>query len=430
MKLFALAFGSFLGLALLKFPNPPVVEFLITEPTNGWEWALMAWPVRYAYPLIIILGLLGLALIRLPKITPKWPLLLPLAWFVLVWLSAGQSIDPKVSSLTVIHFAIAVTCFYLGLLVVSRLTVAGWLLAGLVVALVLVVAVGFEQHFGGLEASRQQFLAEWSKTKEPPPPELLKRMEGGRIFGTMFYPNSLAGALLLLTPVVLGLIVDAKRQFTSGARGLLAGGVGLAAIACLFWTKSKAGWLLALAMMVVVLLRLPIRRQVKLGVLVALVVAGLAGFVVRNVAFIKKGAPSAVERVNYWKAALQNVAQHPVVGSGPGTFATVYKRVKPPEAEMARLTHNDYLQQASDSGMLAGLLLLATVAWVIWSSRRLWKGQRWMLFSLWLGLVGFGAQSFVEFGFYIPATSWCWFGLAGWLVSRGGLEFDKANPPA
>jgi O-antigen ligase len=156
----------------------------------------------------------------------------------------------------------------------------------------------------------------------------------------------------------------------------------------------------------------------------------LAGFAVRYAAFLKKGAPSAVERLNYWSAALQNVGQHPGLGSGPGTFATVYKRVKPPEAEMARLTHNDYLQQASDSGVMAGLLLLGTVVWVGWLGRKVWSGQNWVVFGVWLGLAGFAVQSVVEFGFYVPATCWCWFGLAGWLVGRAGLGFDKGSSPS
>ena len=427
---FALCFGAFLGLALLKFPNPPVVEHLISEPTNGWEWALMAWPVRQAYPLVVILGLAGVFLVQVPRLAPKWPMLLPIAWFAWVWFSATQSIEPKVSALTVTHFGIAITCFYLGMLVAGRATQPGWLLAGMVAAFLLVMVVGFEQHFGGLEASRQQFLQELPKMKEPPSPELLKRMAGGRIFSTLFYANSLAGALLLLTPVTLGLIAGAKRQFTFGARALLALSIGGAALACLFWSKSKAGWLLAVAMAVVALLRLPIRRQWRAGVVGALILGGLAGFVVRYAGFIKQGAPSAVERVNYWNAAIHNVAKHPWLGTGPDTFATVYKRVKPPEAEMARLTHNDYLQQASDSGVVAGILLLAIVGWVGWLGRKIWRAQGWVLFGLWLGLMGFAAQSSVEFGFYVPATSWCWFGLAGWFVARAGLEFDKSTPCA
>ena len=424
LKIFALAFGGFLGLALLKFPNPPVVEHLIDPPVGGWQWALFPWPVRYAYPIVLGLVLAGIAFVRWPVHAPKLTALLPLGWFGWLLLSASQSIDPKITELTVIQFGIGLVCFFAGFLVVSRVINTGWLFGGLVVAMLVVIALGWAQHFGGLEATRQQTLLYQREL----PLELLKRMEGGRIFSTMFYPNSLAGALLLVTPAILGLIADSRERFTPGARWLLAGSIGVGAAVCLAWSKSKGGWLLALGMAVVVLLRLPVRRQLKVGVVSLLVLVGVAGFVVRYAGFFKKGAPSVVQRFNYWSAAAQNVTVHPVFGSGPGTFGTVYKRMKPPEAEMARLAHNDYLQQASDSGVLAGGLFLASVGWVLVRTRGVWRGAGWMRFGVWLGLVGFAAQAFVEFGFYVPATAWCWFGLAGWLVAQAGLGFDKGKP--
>ena len=428
LKIFSLLFGGFLGLALLKFPNPPVVDHLITVPTNEWEWALMSWPVRFAYPLLGLLALAGLALIRWPRNISKVGACLPLAWLLWMGLSVTQTIDAAVSTVTLVHFALCVVCFYLGLLAVGRLKQAGWLFAGLIVAFLFVLASGLQQHFGGLEATRKSFwLYTYPPLTEPPPPELLKRMKSERIFSTLFYPNSLAGLLLLLTPFVLGVIADARERFTIEARGFMGVVVGAAAAGCLVWSGSKAGWLLALAMSVVILLRLPVNRQLKIAVIVVLVLAGTAGFAVRYAGFFKRGAPSVVERFNYWNAAWQNVQAHPLLGSGPGTFATVYKRVKPPEAEMARLTHNDYLQQASDSGLVAGLLFLAITVWVCVRTRWVWSGGGWGRFGVWLGLVGFAAQAVVEFGFYVPATAWCWFALAGWLVAQGAPNSDSAR---
>lgn len=433
LKIFAFLFGAFLGLALLKFPNPPVVEHLITPPANEWEFALMAWPVRYAYPLAAILGLAGFALMRWPAGVPKLLPVLPLVWFGWMLISAGQSIEPKLSNLTLLHFGVGLVCFYLGLLVVSRAKGVGWLFAGVIAAFAVIVAVGWEQQLGGLEASRKQMLEEYAKSGETLPPELLKRLEGGRIFSTLFYANSLAGALLLLTPLMLGLIAEARERFTSGARWLLGVVVGGTAVACLVWTKSKGGWLLAVGMLVVLLFQFPLRRQLKIAVIGALLLAGGAGFVVRFAGFLQKGAPSVVQRFNYWNAAAGNVAARPILGSGPGTFGKVYARVKPPEAEMARLTHNDYLQQASDSGVIAGGIFLGWVGWVLVWTQRVSRRAAWMRFGLWLGLAGFAAQAFIEFGFYVPATCWCWFGLAGWLVGsagRAGIGFDNPKPAA
>jgi O-antigen ligase len=429
LRIFALAFGGLLGLALLKFPNPAVVEHLIEAPTNAWEFALSGWPVRYAYPLFAILVLAGLALMRWVKTVPKLLALLPLAWLLWVILSAGQTIDPKVTRLTLVHFILCTTCFYLGLLIVGRLKGVGWFFGGVAGAFMLVLMTGFEQHFGGLEASRQNYwMYIYPTLKTPPPPELLKRMQSTRIFSTLFYANSLAGALLLITPLVLGLIADARARFTIGARWLLGAGVGVGAAGCLFWSGSKGGWLIALAMGVLVLLRLPVPRRVKVMVVSALLVAGVAGFTIRYLGFFQRGAPSVVQRFNYWNAALKNVAAHPWFGSGPGTFATVYARVKAPEAEMAKLTHNDYLQQASDSGLLAGILFIFMIGWVLIATRKVWQSGDWLTFGVWLGLAGFAIQSTVEFGLYVPATGWCWFGMAGWLTARNaasGLTFDN-----
>jgi O-antigen ligase len=161
-----------------------------------------------------------------------------------------------------------------------------------------------------------------------------------------------------------------------------------------------------------------------------LVIAGTAGFVARYLGFFQRGATSVVARFDYWTAACKNIAMNPVLGSGPGTFATVYLELKSPEAEMARLVHNDYLQQASDSGVPAGLLFTGFMIWVLWVSRWAWTRGGWTAFGAWLGLGVFALQSGVEFGFYVPATAWCWFALAGWLVGQGGLRFDNRGHPA
>jgi O-antigen ligase len=46
------------------------------------------------------------------------------------------------------------------------------------------------------------------------------------------------------------------------------------------------------------------------------------------------------------------IDHHPMLGTGPGTFQIPYAQIKRPDDEMAKLCHNDYLEQASDSGLL------------------------------------------------------------------------------
>ena len=95
---------------------------------------------------------------------------------------------------------------------------------------------------------------------------------------------------------------------------------------------------------------------------------------------------------------------------------------------MARLTHNDYLEQFSDSGLVGGLtftawviLALAVIGWKVWR-----KGDG-IDFALFAGLLGWLAQSFGEFGLYIPALAWLAFTLLGGLIGLKIFEIDKKS---
>ena len=93
---------------------------------------------------------------------------------------------------------------------------------------------------------------------------------------------------------------------------------------------------------------------------------------------------------------------------------------------MARLTHNDYLEQFSDSGVPGGLiygiwifLALAVIG------RKTWRQGDKITFALFIGLLGWFVQGFVEFGLYLPALAWTAFTLLGCLISQKIIQFDK-----
>src|SRR5262249_53337746 len=136
--------------------------------------------------------------------------------------------------------------------------------------------------------------------------------------------------------------------------------------------------------------------------------------------YFHKGATSAVARFDYWQAAVQITKDHPIFGTGPGTFFIPYQKIKRPESEVSRLTHNDYLEQASDSG-IPGLLLYAgfVVGGLIWIARRKGFLSDWRNFAVWLGVLGWSLQSLMEFSLYIPALSWSAFAFLGWMMGQG-----------
>ena len=92
---------------------------------------------------------------------------------------------------------------------------------------------------------------------------------------------------------------------------------------------------------------------------------------------------------------------------------------------MARLTHNDYLEQFSDSGIPGGL---AYAAWILFAltfvGKKLWQSGGKLSFAIFAGLLAWFAQGFGEFGLYIPALAWTAFTLFGCLIG-GEIKSDS-----
>ena len=426
LRLFAGLVGAFFGVCLLKFGNPPIFEKWVAAPQNGFEFIFnFPWPIGWAYTALFLLCLLGLPVARWKLPAPGWLIALPLLWLVWQFFSASLSMDANLSTVTVKHFVACVACFYLGLFSLSRVKRMPPLWIALFLGFLLVLAIGWQQHFGGLQETRRYFRLYHPNVSDVPP-ELIKKINSDRIFGTMFYPNALAGMLLLLMPPLLGVISKAQRAFTPSARGLIIVLTAVGGLGCLYWSGSKGGWLLMLLLGLVALLRLPFRRQYKLAVLGVVLLAGLTGFFLKYAGFFQHGATSVSARFEYWNAAAQTTLKRPVFGSGPGTFYLAHEAVRKSGSEASRLVHNDYLEQASDSGIPGFLLFTGFVLWALWwTGKGFWKGAGApanvsealsMEFLVWLGVLGFCLQSFLEFGLYIPALAWPAFAFLGWLL--------------
>jgi len=424
-RIFAGLFGAFLGLCLLKFGNPPVLEKWIDVPEGLWQFLLgYPWPIAWAYWLLALVAVVGVVVARPKSAAPWWLLALPVMWLAWQLIAGAHSADPELTRLTLKHFAASVLCFYLGYFSLSRVQRVWPFWLGLVCAFLLVLAAGLQQHFGGLEATRQYFYDYIYPTHKEFPPDYLKRINSTRIFSTLLYPNVLAGALLLLLPPVLAALWQLRQLLTAPARCFLIGLVGLAGLACLYWSGSKGGWLLMLLLGLIVLVRQPFSQRLKVVLVAGVLVAGLAGFFWRHATFFQKGATSVSARFDYWRAAVQTARDNPLLGTGPGTFALAYEKIKRPESELARLVHNDYLEQACDSGLLG---LLAYTLFIAGALARTFPRPAkapatepgdWLTFAVWLGVLGWSLQGFIEFGLYIPALAWPAFTFLGWLLGR------------
>ncbi len=425
---FALLAGLFLALGLVKWGNPVILDSKIEPPQNLLELLFQSWPTQWGYWLALPLMLTGCVVALRAAADPsppgagaagprpkflRWAPLLPLAWLGWQGLSALQTVDSGLTAVTLRHFVACTAFFYLGYFGLRKPENLRLIWVCLALGLFCILRAGFEQHFGGLEETRRYIYKDphWREL----PVEFLKKVASNRIYGPLVSPNTLAGAILLLLPISISFLWISSERLSKPLRALIILVPGAAGAACLFWSGSKAGWLVAVVIGMVALWHSPLGGLWKRWLIYGLLILGLAGFAVRYAGFFQRGSTSVVARFDYWRAAVTTAAGHPILGTGPGTFFSEYRRIKPPDAEMTRLVHNDYLQQACDSGipgfLAFGALIVGTLLLLHRDIKRRFDLMR---FAVWLGLLGVSLHSLVDFHLYIPAMAWPVFFLLGW----------------
>jgi len=451
---FALAFGLFLGLAILKFGNPVILDQKIIPPASFSDFLTDFWPTHWAVWMGLPFALVGGWLIYQRKLqfpAKFWLWFIPLLWLGWQFVSALTSVDPILTLSTLPQFGGCVALYFLGACLFNRSTLMRWLLAGILAAFTFCLMRGVEQrlyefpaNYANLEDGEK---TQW--TNMPPAlvyelkqesiivntngidvanPVILAKFAKGRVYGTLVYPNALAGIILLLLPAAFIISFNDTKSLKPTIRWAVVGlTAGLGATAFVF-TGSKLGWLLALALSGLMLFRLNWSTRLKWLSLAMVLTVGLGIFAVRFHNYFAAGATSAGARFDYWRAAIQTFQANPALGTGPGTFQRPYARLKSPDAEMARLTHNDYLEQFSDSGLVGGLAYLAWITLALTMvSRRLWTHGDYLSVALFAGVLAWFVQGLGEFSLYIPALAWTAFTLLGCLVGHSANEFDKKS---
>jgi len=419
-QFFAVLCSFFVAITLLKFGNPVIFENLFTAPNNLLEALFQPWPFNWGYICIAALAVIALKVGRV-QFKRNWAtafgLLLPLIWLTWQFVSATHTVDLNLTRSVLKHFTACVICFYIGWFCLGQLKSIRPVLLGVLISFIFVLIIGWEQHFGGLEQTRRFFYEQpnWRDY----PSEFLKKVASTRIYSTLFYPNTLSAAILLFLPVSVATLWSFSSRFTTAARFFLIALLGIGAVGCLVWSGSKSGWLLALLLGFVSLLQLPFSSGTKKWFVLGLLILGLGGFGLKYAQFFERGATSVVARFDYWRAALTIFRSNPTFGTGPGTFLIPYQKIKAPESEMARLCHNDYLEQAADSGAVG---FLSFTAFILGSvgvfCRPKSNSTDASHFSIWLGLLGVTLHGLVEFNLYIPAIAWPYFLFLGWLWSQ------------
>jgi O-antigen ligase/tetratricopeptide (TPR) repeat protein len=118
-----------------------------------------------------------------------------------------------------------------------------------------------------------------------------------------------------------------------------------------------------------------------------------------------------VSRLEVWQDAIRIVQDYPVLGTGLGTFKNGFMRY---QRSMSRSlfdhAHNDYLELATDTGIVGFLIGMGLVVYFFWNVLRRWR-KKHSMFGKCIGLGGMGSicaiavHSFVDFNLHIPANA-------------------------
>ena len=263
-----------------------------------------------------------------------------------------------------------------------------------------------------------------------------------RVFSTLGQPNWLAAFLVMVIPVGLSLLLDAKIRRSE----LLVTSYWLLVTACYtaFWfTYSRSGLLGFGAAMVTFLIFLGkenLKKHWRPLLLVGVVWATIS-ILTFAPKIVTAATPSAQPqqppsgstvdiRLAVWKGTWNLIKDHPLLGTGPETFAYSFLPYRPVElnqtAEWEFLynkAHNEYLNIAACTGLLG----LAAYLWII-GKFVLWNAREWMrmkeridanerilgagIFAGWVGIL---VSNF--FGFSVVVTSllfWLYLALGVW----------------
>ena len=264
----------------------------------------------------------------------------------------------------------------------------------------------------------------------------------GWIFGPYVNHNHYAGLAEMLIPIALCYFLSPRAGSERDSRRVLTAFTVIVGAASLLLSGSRGG-LIALASEIILLTVILWRRQPSLSGR-GFTVAGLAGVGAVALLFLwldpgqissRLGsiaditrAPdvSVAQRHLVARDSLRVFKDHRWIGTGLGSFATVYPRYRsfPSDLEWDH-AHNDYAEALAETGTVgAGVILSALVLFFLLAfhnlNERLQTGVGWIGLGAALGCCGLLVHGLADFNFHIPAN-------AAWFSFSAGLAVAPAR---
>jgi hypothetical protein len=273
--------------------------------------------------------------------------------------------------------------------------------------------------------------------------------ETSRAHGPLIDPNGYAAALNLFWFALAARFLSLGRKDLP--RWMMAGMIiVLTLIAMAFFAAASRGatlsWLICLPVLMWLVRHAPEVKH-RGAILAATVFVGLVliqtlsanMFIQHAGQGFQHADPSAEARLLIWKATLTLIREHPLLGTGLGTWSHYYPSVRP-DAEWSTTgfyAHNDYLQLAAEGGVLMPILFitgLAIMAGTLWKLGKTEHNQaaRMEAGGLLIAVMAVSLHAFVNFIFYFAFINILVGVFAGraWQICNGAVHFQTGSTNA
>lgn len=262
---------------------------------------------------------------------------------------------------------------------------------------------------------------------------------GLRAYGALGNPDFYGGYLALLAPLALLPFLLEARKAALGALLILA----------LLLSQTRAAWIACAASLAFLLAatygQWRPRRLLDLGLTLGVAVAlfsipspfnpGRIRLASRLASAADARSSDAGGRFFLYRASLRIAARRPLLGAGGGNYTRAFLHeqaamlAEPRNAgEPYRLTHeahNDFLQVASESGLLALAAFVGVLALLL---RRGFRRNDPQLAACGAALAAFGADALFSFPLSVPASAALFWVLAGALAAEEGPPAPPTRP--
>ena len=207
----------------------------------------------------------------------------------------------------------------------------------------------------------------------------------GTAAGLFANANHQATLLLVSIPLLVALAARRWRQEPKPndrlLTGIVAGGMAIVVAAGVAMNQSFALLIIGAPVIGAAALQLIPAGRVRLGRLAAMLgllfLGGTAALAIMLFAGMSTSNQASVTiRADIWQHSARAIADYGVIGSGIGTFPTVYPLTENPaviERTYVNHAHNDYMELALETGIPGIVLMLAFLAWWGWRAFAIWR---------------------------------------------------------